>query len=337
MWPYLLDCLVNYLPTFMMSPGHIYLMNTFPDFNAAGFDIDEYNKRFKVNNIVIHATSGDVSYPEHWGCLSIKCAFHGNEYYQTGNRFYAVNDTNYLVLNEGKTYSSYIFSESPVESFTVNFSHEFEMHAINGIMARHEKMLENFGYNEYGKIEFTEKLYSHDHVVSPFLFKLFSLLLHPAPDEIFLEELYYRLIESMLILQKQVYAEMKKIKAIKLSTRTELYRRLHYAKDFIDSCYMKEITVDKLAHISHLNTAYFLRQFKNYFLVTPYQYVIERRLSAAKKLFENSNNSVTDVCFSVGYHDLTSFIKLFKKRYILSPECYQKQFCKKAVFIGSGV
>ena len=94
---------------------------------------------------------------------------------------------------------------------------------------------------------------------------------------------------------------------------------------------MTELTLEKIAAIAHLNTAYFLRQFKNYFLVTPYQYIIERRLDEAKRQFETSDISVTDVCFSVGYHDLTSFIKLFKKNFSLSPECYQKQFRRSSV------
>jgi AraC family transcriptional regulator len=315
-----------------MPSNDIYLMKTFPDFNVIGFNINEYNKKFKENNVIISATSRDVSYPEHWGCLSVKCAFRGNEYYQSGKRSYAVNETNYLVLNEGTAYSSYIFSEFPVQSFTINFSHDFEMQAINGLVQTPERMLEN-DHNPCGKIEFTEKLYKHDKLVSPFIFKLFSLSLQPHPEEILIKELYYRLVENLLLRQKEVHAEIQKIQASKLSTRIELYRRLHYAKDLIDSCYMTGITLDKIASIAHLNTAYFLRQFKNYFRVTPYQYMINRRLDEARKLLETSDISVTDVCFSVGYHDLTSFIKLFKKYFSLSPECYQKQFRNRPVYI----
>ncbi len=152
----------------------IYLMKTFPDFNMPGFDINQYNKRFRESNVIIHATSRCISYPEHWGCLSVKCAFGGSEYYQPGKRFYAVNDSNYLVLNEGSGYSSYIFSDSPVRSFTINFSHEFELHATNGLIGTPGGMLENFGYDRHQKIEFTEKLYGHDTLVSPLILKLYT-------------------------------------------------------------------------------------------------------------------------------------------------------------------
>jgi AraC family transcriptional regulator len=312
-----------------MPAGNMYIMKAFPDFNVSGFDINEYNKTFKENNVIIHATSRSVSYAEHWGCLSVKCAFHGNEYYQAGKRVYSVNDSNYLLLNEGSNYSSYIFSSAPVESFTINFSHEFEMETINGLAGTPEKIMDNYCHNRHEKIELTEKLYTHDMSVSPLLSRLFSLSLQPHPDKILLGEVYYKLMGTLLSREKQVHAEIQKIPAIKLSTRTELYRRLHYAKDFMDSCYMTEVTLEIIARIAHLNTAYFLRQFKNYFLITPYQYMIERRLREAKRIFETSAMSVTDVCFSVGYRDLTSFIKLFKKYSGLSPDRYQKQFQKR--------
>ena len=57
----------------------IFIMKDFPDFNIPGFNIEAYNQRFKQKNVIIHARSKDVSYPEHWGCLSIKCAFRRTE------------------------------------------------------------------------------------------------------------------------------------------------------------------------------------------------------------------------------------------------------------------
>ena len=92
---------------------------------------------------------------------------------------------------------------------------------------------------------------------------------------------------------------------------------------------MTDLSLEKIAETAHLNTAYFLRSFKYFFKVTPYQYIIHRRLDEAKKLLENSKVSVTEVCFSVGYYDLTSFIKLFRNKFGLSPEKYQKEFIKK--------
>src|SRR5437764_2968 len=101
-------------------------MSEFPDFNAPGFDIVSYNQRFHNSNIIINASAVRVGFPEHWGGLSVKGAFGGYEYYESGDDFYAVNASNYLVFNEGRNYSSFIDSKTTVESFTINFTPELE-------------------------------------------------------------------------------------------------------------------------------------------------------------------------------------------------------------------
>jgi AraC family transcriptional regulator len=303
----------------MHMAGGISLMKDFPDFNAVGFDMDRYNQRFREGNVIIHARSADVAYPSHWGCLSIKCAYGGNEYYEANNTIYAVNNDGFLILNEGQTYSSYIYSESPVESFTINFSDLFVRTLQVSLLAQVDHMLADPGYAAGGQIEFMERLYKHDNRVSPVLSRLYELSFALSPDEQAIAEAYYLLLERMLSLQGRVHEEMQRVRAAKESTRRELYKRLHYAKDYIESCYMNNISLPELAGVACLNAAYFLRQFKRYFGVTPYQYLIQKRLRVAKQLLETTDRPVADICYSVGYADASSFIKLFKSHYGVTP------------------
>ena len=112
--------------------------------------------------------------------------------------------------------------------------------------------------------------------------------------------------------------------AIKTSTKKELYKRLTRAKDFIDSCYNRDIRVAELAAVCFLNETYFLRQFKNYFGITPRQYIILNRMKAARQILEKEKDiKITEVCFRVGYNDLSSFSKLFKHFFSVSPESFQ--------------
>lgn len=90
---------------------------------------------------------------------------------------------------------------------------------------------------------------------------------------------------------------------------------------------MEEVTLEKLASVSLFNQTYFLRQFKNYFGITPGKYLIRRRMEAAKMLLEqNKEVSITEVCLEVGYNDLSSFSKLFKHYFHFSPEHFRKMF-----------
>jgi AraC family transcriptional regulator len=116
-----------------------------------------------------------------------------------------------------------------------------------------------------------------------------------------------------------IIAEVERIPKIKQATRQELYKRLNYARDFIDSCYHEDINLDSISAIACLNREYFIRQFKSYFKTTPAQYLIRRRMDAARQLLQIADMDISEVCERVGYSDLSSFGKLFRRYYGVSP------------------
>jgi len=310
---------------------NIHIMTEFPDFNAAGFDMKAYNRRFREGNVIIHARSADVAYPSHWGCLSIKCALNGREYYEANNTAYAVDDTCFLILNEGQVYSSYIYSERPVESFTINFSEPFTRTLLDSLFT-HDPLGGGPHATAARSMEFIERVYPHDNSISPILTALYRQSQRTKRDTAAITEQYYLLLEKMVLLHSRVDQEIKKVKAAKASTRKELYRRLHFAKDYVDARYMNNVTLSELAGVACLNPAYFLRQWKKYFGGTPHRYLMLKRVSAAAALLVTTRHSVTEVCYLVGYEDISSFIKLFRRQYQITPEKYQLQHHKKSIF-----
>jgi len=303
-----------------------FIMKNFPDFHESCFDITEYNKTFEQKNVIIHAVAKDVSYAEHWGPLSLKCTKKGTEHYQCNGRFYSVDKDCYLIFNNGQYYSSYIYSNIETESFTINFSGTFQ-----------QKILQSFindpdDINDTKNFEFIEKLYKHDELISSLLNKLYQATIAKQPDVFTITETYYELFENLLLQQTKLRKEIKKVNAVKYSTQVELYKRLNYAKDYIYSCYMQDISLDKLAAVACMNNAYFLREFKKYFGLTPYQCIIFQRLKAAKKMLETTSYTVSEICFAVGYLDVTSFTKLFKKNFCSTPAEYQSNNIKKSFF-----
>jgi AraC-like DNA-binding protein len=302
-----------------------FIMQGFPDFHASCFDINQYNKTFEKKNVIIHASANDVAYGEHWGPLSVKCTIRGTEHYECSNRFYSVDEDHYLIFNDGQYYSSYIYSKTETESFTVNFSSNFRQCVLDGLS-------EDFETNETKNFEFIEKLYKQNDLITPLLTQLYKATLIKNLDAHLITELYFSLLEKLLLQQIKLRTEIKKINAVKYSTQIELYKRLNYAKDFIQSCYMNEIDLATLASVACMNKAYFLRTFKKYLGVTPYQYIIAQRLKAAKRMLETTSASITEICFAVGYTDIASFCKLFKKSFCVTPEQYQLNNLKKSFF-----
>lgn len=315
----------------MLVTNKFTLIDKFPRFDAPGFDIEAYNDTFRQSNVIINASSSDVSYAEHWGCLSIKCAFGGTEMYKISDRYYAVTDDAYFICNEGQYYSSFIAARKPVESFTINFTDAFVKRVKNSFCAD-AKLIDDPGLVAGASLEFVEKLYRNSGDLSKDIAGLRFLTKNFSQNRSEISERYYLLLQNLMLSQHHITNEVKKVRAIKPSTQKELYKRLHYAKDYIESCYAEDVTLEKLAQISCLNSAYLLRNFKLYFGQTPYQYLINKRMAVAAGLLVNSTMPVSEICFETGYADVSSFCRLFKKAYNFSPENYRTSETKKVIF-----
>lgn len=310
-----------------MISENFHLINSFPSFTAPAFDMEHYNKKFSESNIVINAVAKTVHYPEHWGPLSIKTVIKGEEYYQLNSATYKVNPHNYLLLNEGTYYSSFIDSENSTESFTLNFTQQFLNDAVGSVV---QDDVLNIDYeNKLTRVEVIEKLYFFDPAIKKYLSQLKSLTQDFYNKPLEIEELHHCIIKRILLSQTSVRKELAAVKKQKFSTREELYKRLHRAKDHLDSCYHKNISIDELAQITFMNPSYFLRQFKSFFKITPRQYLINRRLETAYDMLQKGTYSVTEVCHEIGYQDISSFGKLFKQAYKKAPE----EFRRKKIFV----
>jgi len=85
-------------------------------------------------------------------------------------------------------------------------------------------------------------------------------------------------------------------------------------KNYIQSNYMKKITVSEISKIVSLDRHYLTRLFKANTGKTTKEYLIETRLSEAIRLLKNGH-SVTNTCYMVGYEDIFTFSKAFKKNF----------------------
>ena len=58
--------------------------------------------------------------------------------------------------------------------------------------------------------------------------------------------------------------------------------------------------------------------------MTVMQYMTQERLERAKRLLEETDFLIQDISRSVGYLDENYFVKVFRKRFRLSPSEYRK-------------
>lgn len=95
------------------------------------------------------------------------------------------------------------------------------------------------------------------------------------------------------------------------------------AKSIVHKRYMQDINVSVLADSLGLDRSYFSGLFKRETGQSPGQYLLHYRMERAKELLK-AGYSVTVVATSVGYGDLFTFSRSFKKYFGLSPSQLQK-------------
>jgi AraC-like DNA-binding protein len=102
-----------------------------------------------------------------------------------------------------------------------------------------------------------------------------------------------------------------------------LNRRLLRARDAIDRAYAESLDVRALAAVACLSEAHFIRSFRACFGETPHRYLQRRRVERAMFLLRETDRSVTDVCFDVGFASLGTFSRTFRAIVGETPSAYR--------------
>jgi AraC-like DNA-binding protein len=103
-------------------------------------------------------------------------------------------------------------------------------------------------------------------------------------------------------------------------------RHLLRAKDLADARYFERLSVDDLAGAAGLSRAHFSREFRRAFGESPHAYLLTRRLERAAALLRTTDNSVAEICLSVGLQSIGSFTTSFTRMYGRSPTVYRAEF-----------
>lgn len=97
------------------------------------------------------------------------------------------------------------------------------------------------------------------------------------------------------------------------------------ARDAMDRAYAQPLDVPALARIAHVSPAHFARTFRATFGETPHRYLQRRRVERAMFLLRETDRSITDICFEVGFGSPGTFSRTFRDIVGRSPREYRRQ------------
>ncbi len=81
---------------------------------------------------------------------------------------------------------------------------------------------------------------------------------------------------------------------------------------------------DTLMQLANRTPEYVGRAFKQYLNITPSQFINNLRLDYASDLLLHTDDPVIDICYDVGFGNLSHFYHLFKARWDCSPKAFRK-------------
>lgn len=97
------------------------------------------------------------------------------------------------------------------------------------------------------------------------------------------------------------------------------------ALNYIHSKYMYPLSVEDIAQTVGLERSYFTTLFTRQVGMSPGKYLQNHRMEIAASLLTRDNCSVSTTALSVGYPDIYTFSKTFKRHFGVSPREYTKQ------------
>jgi len=104
----------------------------------------------------------------------------------------------------------------------------------------------------------------------------------------------------------------------------DYYPRLNRLREYVEQSYSEPISLGKAAGIAALESSYFSSYFRAKVGITFTKWLRQVRIRKAMKLMKASDFSITEVAYEVGFGDLRTFGRAFKKHTLMTPMEFKK-------------
>ncbi len=173
-----------------------------------------------------------------------------------------------------------------------------------------EQLLEMYELN--GIIHFSD--------CNPNLYRYFKVIYN--------QSLYHTLeanLKASVVFHKFIIELHKIISHRRLGLSKEVIR----IKTHLDQNLNRNTSLDELARKFHRSKASIISIFKNEMHVTPYDYLLRRRVESAKMLLKNSTMTISAIAYQTNFSDPYYFSNYFKKQTGMSPKSYRELYSEE--------
>lgn len=276
-------------------------------------------------NFVVHSILNTCEIKRRSAKLSVKLVLDGTERYRVDNKPFNVNSGEFLLIEPKQELHISFNEKKQVEGICFYFDENYFKQAIALQNQKHDWGMERSWTENVQPFSFLCKNYALGNGTFGVYLKKVAQRIKSEPQVYLSEDFFMDFALKLVEHQTGVSAEMNKLLSLKLSTRKELYCRVSLAKEYLhQQAWDEQISIQELAAIATLSEVQLHRAFKQVFGMTPHQYILQLKLNRAFDLIQINKLSLTEIGLKLGFADLPTFSKAFKKKYGLAPSAIQK-------------
>lgn len=102
--------------------------------------------------------------------------------------------------------------------------------------------------------------------------------------------------------------------------------RVKLAMQYIHKYYANNILLDNIAMSANISKSECCRSFKRILKVTPFEYLMEYRISKASERLLKSKDPISNIALDIGFNGISYFGKVFKKYMNCTPSEYRNKY-----------
>lgn len=224
----------------------------------------------------------------------IEYIYKGLGYVNLDDISFMASEGDVYILPEGRKHFYYSDAENPWTKIWFNIRGDLVQNVIKS-------------YN-------LENVYHIKGLRIPFLFEEFIKTAEKAdsPEEA-MDKCAGSFLKIMQAAHRHIYSTEKN-KPTGIATR--LKAKLDSLTDF-------DISFDTIVEEMYCTKSHAIRVFKSEYGVTPYEYLLDRKILTAKMMIKNTGMSIKEISDYLGFRDCHYFSNFFKKRTGVSPLNYR--------------
>ena len=223
----------------------------------------------------------------------------GKGIFETKKANYTINPGSVIILRKGEWHRYRPLKESGWTENYIGFDGD-----LADFFLQKQKVLRDIEVVEFGDQE----------VLIDTFYKIFDLAKNEGPC-------FQQIVSGLIIKLLGYILSLENQKSFAGNNLEKIIQEVcYYTREHVE----EEFNFEKLTQNYDISCSHLRKKFKQYTGKSPHQYHLDMKMIRAKELILNTNMSIKEIAFSLGFESIHYFSRLFKNKLGQAPTAFRK-------------